>query len=372
VSAPRGENNPGVADAALFGERLLRIIDEGRRVSTYKLALLLALIDACASESGPNGEAPTELHTRVIAEHVVRLYLPQTNDFVSRDDATTTLRQITAKRSPVVAAVSDLNRHAAANGCRSVDQILMRFPDQWARTVDVVELTFARYPLQLLQVINGQHLPFLYDIPWDGNVSLRRLHEPGGGMVRFRSGAGDGLLRLAPLMRPLIETHWTRMVADINGIDLEQERLRSHLFGATRQSFPAQLRSGLADLHDRRCFYCHRPLPTQFEIDHFIPWARHPNDAIENLVPADRPCNNNKRDSLAAMKHLARWAERLGTHDDRLGHLATDCRWQTDRVQTLAVARSTYRHLPSGTPLWLDRNHVETYDGQLPGELQTW
>jgi hypothetical protein len=72
------------------------------------------------------------------------------------------------------------------------------------------------------------------------------------------------------------------------------------------------------------------------------------------------------------MKHLARWAERLGTHDDRLGHLATDCRWQTDRVQTLAVARSTYRHLPSGTPLWLDHNHVETYDGQLPGELQTW
>ena len=40
---------PGDADeSALVAERLLRVIDEGQRTATYKLALVLALIDACA------------------------------------------------------------------------------------------------------------------------------------------------------------------------------------------------------------------------------------------------------------------------------------------------------------------------------------
>jgi hypothetical protein len=33
----------------VFAERLLQRIDEGRRTATYKLALLLALIDSCAA-----------------------------------------------------------------------------------------------------------------------------------------------------------------------------------------------------------------------------------------------------------------------------------------------------------------------------------
>ena len=39
----------GMTDTAeVFAERLLQVIDEGRRTATYKLALLTALIDACA------------------------------------------------------------------------------------------------------------------------------------------------------------------------------------------------------------------------------------------------------------------------------------------------------------------------------------
>jgi hypothetical protein len=33
----------------VFAERLLQVIDEGKRTATYKLALLMALIDACCS-----------------------------------------------------------------------------------------------------------------------------------------------------------------------------------------------------------------------------------------------------------------------------------------------------------------------------------
>src|SRR5207247_2262046 len=31
-------------------------------------------------------------------------------------------------------------------------------------------------------------------------------------------GTGDGLIRLGPLVRPLVELRWTRMVAEINGV----------------------------------------------------------------------------------------------------------------------------------------------------------
>ena len=59
--------------ADLVVERLLRVIDEGRRTATYKLALLAALIDAVALTSGAS-----TLPTRLIADRVLALYYPQT------------------------------------------------------------------------------------------------------------------------------------------------------------------------------------------------------------------------------------------------------------------------------------------------------
>ncbi len=58
----------------VFAERLLQVIDEGRRTSTYKLALLMALIDATAAGADDRGRAPSTLHTRTIAEHVLHIY----------------------------------------------------------------------------------------------------------------------------------------------------------------------------------------------------------------------------------------------------------------------------------------------------------
>ena len=41
-----------------FAERLLEVIDSGRRTATYKLAVLLALLDLCARHSDTDGRAP--------------------------------------------------------------------------------------------------------------------------------------------------------------------------------------------------------------------------------------------------------------------------------------------------------------------------
>jgi 5-methylcytosine-specific restriction endonuclease McrA len=304
------------------------------------------------------------LHTRVIASHVLRLYLPQTASFVVGDNPVA-LRQITSSSSKMFAAVASLQQSARTAGCRTGTEVAQRLPDAYEAALDEVERTFARYPILRLQVVGGHDLPFLYDVDWAESVTLPQLHRPHGGLVRFRPQAADGLVRLGPLLRPLIETHWTRMVAALNNIDLDEERLRAHLFGTSRRSFPHHLRAGLADLHDRRCFYCGQPLSGRFDIDHLIPWSRHPNDAVENLVPADPRCNNDKRDQLPATTHVARWIKQLDDRSDWLATLAAQSNWQSDRTHTVAIARSTYHHLAPGTPLWLGPRRVETYDGHL-------
>jgi hypothetical protein len=62
-------NQPGPRGVSVgFAERLLEVIDSGRRTATYKLALLIALLDLCARHSDAAGRAPRQLYTRDIAE----------------------------------------------------------------------------------------------------------------------------------------------------------------------------------------------------------------------------------------------------------------------------------------------------------------
>lgn len=339
------------AGVDVFAERLLQVIDEGRRTATYKLALLMALIDACGAQSDRTGRAPTELHTRTIAEHVLRLYLPQVRAFLASSGRPLHLRQITMKRAEVLTAVLDLHLHAHTAGVTGLRAISKAFPDRYEATLDRVEYTFARYPLLRLQVLGTQHRPFLYDVDWRESVTLKALHAPDGGRVVLRAGAGDQLLRLAPLLRPLIELHWGPMVARLNDIDTEGDQLRAHLFGSTRRTFPPALRAGLTDLQESACFYCGERVGARSQIDHVIPWARWPNDAIENLVLADA-CNTAKRDHLPGLAHIDHWARRLVTHADHLTALAETARWESDPERSIAIARTAYAHLPTGTPLW--------------------
>ena len=68
-------SGPPGADVG-FAERLLEVIDSGRRTATYKLAVLIALLDLCARHSAADGRARAAV-TRDIAEQVAGLYWPQ-------------------------------------------------------------------------------------------------------------------------------------------------------------------------------------------------------------------------------------------------------------------------------------------------------
>lgn len=347
IAPPPGHGLPD----GMLAERLLQVIDEGRRTATYKLALVLALMDACAEGTDDRGMAPAVLHTRTVAEHVLRLYLPQARRyFFGGGDLE--LRQITMKQSTVMAAILRLQILQQQHRLHNAHEVARALPDEYKRCLDEVEATFARYPLRLLQVVGKENRPFLYDVDWGESVTLKALHREGGGLIRFRPDAGDQLLRLAPLVRPLVELHWARMVASINRILTEEERLRGHLFGTKRVSFPKALRGGLLELQHHACFYCGSRITVGSQVDHFTPWSRWPNDAIENLVLADR-CNNYKSDYLAALPHVDHWATRLTLHGHDIASIAASCDWESEPVRSLSYTRSSYAHLPLGTPLWL-------------------
>jgi hypothetical protein len=81
---------------------------------------------------------------------------------------------------------------------------------------------------------------------------------------------------------------------------------------------------------------------------------------VENLVLADRACNNDKRDLLPASPLVDAWVGRNREHEGTLANLASVCGWDSDPDGTLAVARSIYRHLPAGlAPFWSGAGHVD-------------
>ena len=279
------------------------------------------------------------------------------------------LRQITLPRAAIVAAVSAFRRAAGAAGATSWHLARRRLPDEYEATLDQVEVTVAEQPLPRLQAVGSAEtvFPFIYELGWGPRESFSparlRRHGPRGPAIRLLPGAGDELLRLGPLIRPLAELHWTRMVAEINGVAAAELNLHRHLFGSDRVVPPKALRDGIAALQDGRCFYCRAPLGAATEADHFIPRIRCGIDAIENLVLADRRCNNDKRDLLPGPPHVTAWARRNRRHSAALADLAAITQWDTDPIATVAVARSIYSHLPQvGTPLWLGFKDVGSAD----------
>ena len=98
MMSPVTLNQPGPGGTGVgFVERLLEVIDSGRRTATYKLALLIALLDLCARHSDAGGRAPRLLYTRDIAEQVAVLYRPQViPNLVPRAGSAAELRQISS------------------------------------------------------------------------------------------------------------------------------------------------------------------------------------------------------------------------------------------------------------------------------------
>lgn len=335
--------------AIAFGEKVLALLAGGRFTSSYKYAVLLGLMDLCLEYSTRGGGAPTSVTTRQLAEKVLELYWPHTVPFEPASGAL--LRQNNLGQAEVVTLIRRFREQHAPDPSAALSRARTQASRRLDRLIREIEWKLVEMPLPRLQVLGDGEDPFIYRIYW--NEAIRRSafndRDSFDNRICFIGQAGDHLVRIAGLLRPFVQREWTALVARFNA--LPHVRLEEFLFGIDRASL-APVREPLRELAGSRCFYCGDRFRTRFEIDHFIPWARYPDNGLENLVVSDQDCNRHKLDHLAAGDHVERWLDRMQREASQLEALADAAQWDRQPAKSLGVARSIYLRLPAGIKLW--------------------
>jgi hypothetical protein len=345
-------------------EKALALLRDGRFTTTYKYAVLLGLIDACMENTRRTGAPPDFVTTPQLARRVIEMYWPQSVPYDAM--AGTVLTQSRSGRdtqAEIVASIQRFRTQSERLWGGSLTRARLGDPANYRKLCRRVEWKLIEMPLPRLQRIGGVHDAFLYTIAWDDSIRGREVAEYQKGhasnfdnRILFRPGAAEALVTLNGVLRPVIHREWAAFVASSNR--LEESLLERFLFGVSRTRLES-VRAPLQELQEDRCFYCGERLAGTHarkpHVDHFVPWSRYPNDAIENLVIAHERCNARKREHLAASHHISRWRGRLDDHAsvDRLQCIAREANWESAADRTLAVARAIYFNLPADMPLWL-------------------
>ncbi len=343
-----------------FTERLLDLLDTGRRTSTYKYALLLAMVDSVAGHTTPAGRAPSSVTVRDLAPRVISIYWQQTRPWGrgGQPGSDLPLRQNSGGQAEIVTRIAAFRAATMGNDSPvPFAQARNSFEDESERLIENVRWKLIQMPIPRLQRAEGRADPFIYEIGWDEDVSRKEaLDDTFDDHLRFIDGAGQHLLSMAPLIRPLVQRSWALEVAKMNHLE-EADYLEQYLFDPRRLSL-GRVHSDLRELHRGRCFYCGKPVTGDGQIDHFIPWSRHFDNSIQNLVYAHASCNNSKRAHLASASHLARWVQRMraGSESaDALREIAARRTWESRPQESLAIARGSYLKLTSAAQLWSEK-----------------
>ncbi|MGO4341444.1 HNH endonuclease [Phycicoccus sp. Soil748] len=343
-------------DALELGQRIVAILETGRRTATYKFALLMSLVDYCV-ENLPAEDVPLSVPLEELGERVIALYWRQVLPLAGIGE----LKQSSQPRVRILAAVSRLRESAYQARTTSLDVARERVPNDYRRAVTNVVLTLVRQPLARLQHLPGREpgQTFLYDDSWMGEGVNQSKIDRHGAVVTLYPGVATNLARLSGLLRPTLELLWVEDVVRLNA-SLRNERIdvASHLFGQERVGL-ARVRAAYFDEFGASCFYCGAKLDGASPIDHLLPWSRVGLDGLANLVPACRPCNSSKSSALPVHRHVTRALDR---DIAQLARIGAEIGWPVQRERTVGAARGLYLSAPQGTPLWESRSGYSVVD----------
>jgi hypothetical protein len=348
-----------------FAERLLSLIDSGRYAATYKFAALLAILDLAAEHTDPATGPPDMVHGRDVAARVIELYWPQSAGYAaSHDSVKKTLSQ--SPQNDIPAKLARWRDHHGLGDGATLRDAERADPKGWGNLVADLTAIVIGMPLAKLQKFgdgrNAVEDRFIYDFRWAEEVKRPTVERIGfDDRLYLRPGVGEWLVRLTPLLRPLVEAKWTKRVAERNPEFIDHQLLDTFLFGADRINLD-RVRVPLLDLQKGDCFYCHQRIRQPPEVDHFLPWSRHPDNTLDNLVAAHRACNGAKSASIAGLDHLEDWLERSHEADSSLAGLATSLSWPRKSERTIATARAVYLWLPTEARLWIAGTEFEAFD----------
>lgn len=339
--ATRSDTSPDPLD---LGERILAILQQGQKISTYKLARTLsALVEYCLANVPADPMAPLDVPIEALADGVMRLYWQQVLPFPTTKRR---LQQSSQEKKKPLDILTHVERLRAAVGEDkqgiSFASAQVKAEKQYKRARSAVATTLRRYPLRLLQRLpsGGGHASseaFLYDDTWmNGSREEVAAHR---GVVRLRPGVATALARLSGLLIPTINVLWVEKVQDLNPAASENvPDFEGYLFGRDKAALK-RAGNALKKAFGAQCFYCHKRITT--DLDHVLPWSRAHIDSLANLVPACRTCNGDKSGLLPAPNHVE--AALMRDHA-KLDAIAETLNWPAEYDYVRSVARGLYDH----------------------------
>jgi len=310
-----------------FLKNLQYLLTSGGFVATYKFALLHAIADLCVErDAAPDGTLV--LTVDQLAVKFIELYWRQVQHFPLQGAAKDhVLKQNFGKQAAVVTTLRELHpdyRHRLPllkNDARAWNAALRRI----GRTIKVM-------PLWKLQTIGQRSIEFLYK------------NDPGADRITLLPGVAAGFRSFHGLVVELVRGAWVRYIRRHNEGIRRSLELHGFLFGSERANLDAY-RNALLGTDGSRCFYCEKKIARESHVDHFIPWARYPNDLGHNLVLAHPGCNSRKSDHLAAEEHLCHWVERNEQHGEELSEAFRHASLAHDDAASTRIARWAYGEL---------------------------
>jgi 5-methylcytosine-specific restriction endonuclease McrA len=358
-------------------EHVLRLLQEGNRVSTYKNAVLLALIDLSLEQSIPRPDDRISIKTRDITEKVISYYWDQTLLFADRNEMSArVLRQIApgpASNASIIKSIRDFRERRGSDG---VSLRAARLADRagYIKLCNEVEWTLIAMPLPKLQRVGRANDDILYSIRWRDDHKNQNDTKPKAqrsevaqyqavasrtavdvyDSVELLPGVGSAFASLHALLRPHIIQHWISDVVSWNGLEHSDTRsdVSGFLFSDFQRVSLAPVREVLIDFDLRSCFYCCRNLTGDVEIDHFIPWSRTHDDGLHNLVTSCRACNQDKLDYFGSHSHLKKWLDRMNGRRRELESLSARIQWEFHPQKAIARAANIYSKMPHNILVW--------------------
>lgn len=359
--------NPEALGAIAFAEQCLSLLDEAFYNTTYKFAVLLALMDLVVEKANKDGTLASTITTKQLAIKVIENYWHHVRSYPALQT------QPLQGKSGQAEIISSIYTFRDATSFGSIFNVRQNFTAKYQTLVNKVEKKLIEMPLPRLQYFGKQEHRFVYDISWSmtnlvdlKQVTAYQRNQPSSfdNRIHLLPNVADYLVNLNGLLRPMIHRAWAMQVAKMN--QLEESKLQHFLFGHERSAIH-RFADPLQELQNNRCFYCEKTFKGQAklkpEVDHFIPWTRYPNDGLANFVLAHFDCNNSKSDHFASTELLDKWRER--NSDDaalkQLAEIAEKHRWELLDESSVNIANVLYSRLQVGTELWHQKGFFVGY-----------
>ena len=347
-------------DPVELAEKIINLLDSAKHSTTYKWATLDAIVQVVTENVQPDGKMPRSISGKAVGSKVLDVYWRQSIPFSATKEGLNLFLKQSTGPGDIPARIAKFrldNDLTAVNDSLSIARI--RHPQELAALAQLVQDTVIRMPLPKLQRFgdgaSAVEKRFLYEYSWEDEVAIGQIHRPDfDDSMTLQPGVAEGLIKIQGLIRPYIETLWIQWVADRNKDLTDAARLHDFLFGVDRRSL-TRVKPHLVRLQESKCFYCNSPLDRDTEVDHFLPFSKHNDDSLDNLVAACRKCNGSKSDSYPSLPHVSKWMERFvkgSQTDTKLDTIAASIPHFRDSLSTASKARAVYLNKPEGTMLW--------------------